>query len=358
YHYGDAFGTFIAVGRNVTDGKMKAMNIFSGANIWEDSATGADEKILCTGEYGDGNLYAGCKTVGSGSSMFKKSTGGAFSDIGTFNSDAGIYQIVSYPDGNCMYLFTRNGGIYHVANGGTTFTQKKSSYPYSTNLTFWSPYGQNGQAAWLVGDRIYFILRESNLWKAQLWAYDIGDDAYIHIYTFGAGINPSKLIEFNGNLYLFDTNKNINRLQIWKYTVFTSSMERIHEIGRVGDTSTIKGNPVKDGESIYFVVDDGSSDYQIWQLDPNDNIFSGITPPAAFSSAVSMLGMSGQGNLAIFLNGASGTNLIDEYDAKPNNDRQTTGFITTNIFDADIPALDKLFYDATITFDVLVSGQT
>ena len=67
--------------------------------------------------------------------------------------------------------------------------------------------------------------------------------------------------------------------------------------------------------------------------------------------------MSGTGNLAIFLNGASGTNTIDEYDTKPNNDRQTTGFITTNVFDANIPALDKLFYDVTITFDALVSGQ-
>lgn len=356
-HFGNAGNTFVAVGSNDTDQKMKAMNIADGTNVWEDSATGAEEKIFCTGEFGDGDLYIGCKTVGSGSSMFKKGTGGAFADVGTHSAGAGIYQIVTNPAGDGMYLFTFNAGIYFYDRSAGTFTQKKTTYPYGSTAGLWSISGENGQGCWRVGDKIYFTYRELNLAQSQLWAYNITDDAYEHIYSFGAGINPNKLIEFNGNIYLFDRNNNIGRLQVWKYTVSSSTMSRIHEIGRDAETSNIKGNPVKDAESIYFIVDDGTSDFQLWQLDSSDNIFQAITPPAAYATAANMLGMSGNGTLAIFLNGASGTNAIDSYGAKPNDSRQSTGFITSSIFDADIPALDKLFYDVTITFDALASGQ-
>lgn len=357
-HGGDASGTHVLVGRNNTDQKMRADNAYSGANIWEDSATGANEEIICTGEFGDGELYIGCKTVGSGASMLKKGTGGAFADVGAHNAGSGIYQIVPYPDGDAFYLFTFNAGIYRWVRSSGTYTQMKTSYPYGTTASLWSVGAKNGQRAWLIGDRIYFLLNESNLWRAQLWAYDIADDAYVHIYTFGAGVNPDRLIPGNnGALYLFDTNNNINRVQIWKYTPSTGVMEKIHEIGRDSQTSNIVAVPVKDAESLYFAVDDGSSDFQIWQLDNEDALFCGVTPPAAFAADIDLLTMSGTGNLVVVKNGGSGTNKYDMYDAKPNNDRQTTGFVQTSEFDGNIPALDKLFYDVTINFDTLVSGQ-
>jgi len=113
---------------------------------------------------------------------------------------------------------------------------------------------------------------------------------------------------------------------------------------------------VRNSESIYFGLDDNSNDYQIWQLDRNDVLFSGIKPPAAYATNIALIAMSDIGNLAVCKNG-SGT-VIDEFDSIPIDDYQTSGYITTSNFDADIPSIDKLFYAITISFKKFLSSQS
>lgn len=353
YDFGDAYGTTIALGRNNTDGKMLSINTYDGSLIWQDTATGANEEIRCGASLDGGELYIGCHTVGSGSSMFKKGTGGSFSDVGTHNTGAGIYGIVPYPDGDCFYLFTYNGGLYHVARGGTTFTQKKTAYPYGQTFSQ-VQFCKNA----LIGDRIYFIMPEINSYASQLWCYDISADSWVFVWRWGQGYNPNKYVARGTNLYCFDTNNVSDRIQIWKYDTVTGTMTRISEVGRAGTISRIVGNPALDAENIFFIVDDNTSDYQIYQLDPNDALTGVITPPAAFATASSAnLYIKNTGLLLISKNGADGVNKIDGYDQSPVNDRQTTGYIKTSIYDAEIPSIEKLWYSVTIGFDKFTSSQ-
>ena len=356
YEWGDAGGEFVAVGVNVTDQKMIVVKVSDGSVVWEDSATGAAEAIWCTGDFDGSEMYIGCATIGGGASFLKKGTT-SFADVGTFAAGGGILAIVDNPDTDKLYLFTKTAGIYEHPRGTTTFTQKQTSYPYGNNSNVFGFNALLGRHIARVGDRIYFLLNETGNKRAQLWCYDIGDDAYVHIHTFGAGSNPSLIEEFNGNLYLFNTGNNRNRIEIWKYDVGATTMTLLHEIGRDGDTSAmVGGSVVRDTDSLYFAINDGSSDYQIFQLDVADNISSGITPPADFTTSIDFMGMSGVANLALFKSGISGTNKIGSYDTKPNNDRGTTGYIVTSVFDGNIPAIDKLFHDITINFDTLVTS--
>ena len=354
--YGNATGVAVLVGRNVTDQKMRAVKLIDGTTVWEDSATGADERICCCDEFGNGDLYLGCRTVGSGASTLKITTGGSASDVGTFASGDGIRAMVPYKTGDAMYLFTGTAGIYLYSRSAGTFTQKTTGYPLGVAVGSISASNENGKGVWLIGDRIYFLLRELSTFRSQLWAYDIGDNAYVHIYTWGPGIAVTRAIERDDALYLFDTNNNTQRIGIWKYGGSTGVMERFHEVRRSGETSILVANPTRDSSYIYFTVNDGSSDYQIWQIDRNDHVFSGITPPAAYATAISMLAMSSTGNLGVVKNGASGTNRFDSFFVLPNQARQTTGFGKTGIFDGEIPAIDKLFHSITLNFAPLPSS--
>lgn len=361
FAYGNPFNTFMIVGRNNTDEKMTAINVFNGNVIWEDSATGANEKILSAAEFGDGDMYIGCRTVGSGSSQLKKSTGSSFSDVGAINLGVGIYGLIAYKPTDRLYGFVWNAGIYEITKAGVA-TQKQSTFPLEETSAISFSFGIEGQSSSglvLVGDRIYFTYQQSNTHRTQLWAYDIGDNAYVLIHTFSPGMflrNPY-LIERNGNIYIFgETGGAVyGRILIFKYD--GSIMTQIHKVGRSDDaTFSLKGGVVKDSESIYFGIDDGTSDYQIWQIDNADSIFSGIKPPATYSTDIDLLAISDVGNLAVVKNG-TGT-IVDEFDLIPINDYQTTGFIETSNFDAGIPSIDKLFHAITINFKKFASSQS
>ena len=363
--YGTVGGLSFLVGRNVTDQKMRAVLTSNGATFFEDSNTGATESILCSASMDDSVGYLGCATVGSGSSMLKKITSsGTVTDVGTVSTGGGIYAIVPYKDAQQLFLFTFTDGLYVYDLVANTLTQKKTAYPFpTTSSSNYSFSRLAGHGCAIIGVRIYFLIIEKGSSKTQLWAYDIGTDAFIHIWTFGAGAHPSMLIEFNQNLYLFDTNAITGRLTIWKYspsisTVTTvGSMVKLKEIGRYGDVTSVRANPVKDSTGIYFLVYNGTAN-QIWQINENDYVFSGITPPAAYATAFSdvLLAMDGNGFLSISKGGSSAT--LDTYTASPATTFQTTGYVTTGIFDGNIPGLDKLWYSAVLNFDALVSGQT
>ncbi len=362
YDFGNPYGTFMIVGRNNTDQKMCAVNIYSGALIWEDTNVGANEKILSAAELGDGDMYIGCKTTGSGVSMLKKSTGGAFADVGTLNIGSGISGLVAYTPNRKLFEFIWGIGIYEYDVASGTQTLKQSAFPLgitSAALFSFGVKGGNKKGLVLIGDRIYFTYIEPSATHTQLWAYDIGTNAYVHIYTFNSGLfngNPS-LIERDGNLYIIGLSGGAvyGRIFIFKYNGITIS--QIHKVGRSTDTSFLLiGGVVKDSESIYFVIDDNSSDYQIWQLDNNDALFSGIKPPVAYVTNIDILAMSNVGNLAVCKD-SSGV-IADEFDAIPINDYQTSGFITTSNFDADIPSIDKLFYAVTVNFKKFLASQS
>lgn len=356
--YGDCSGGSMIVGRNNTDQKMRVTNVLDGSTAWEDTAVGASEKISCCDGLGDGTLYLGCNTVGSGASTLKTTVGGAASDVGTFTSGSGIRAIVPYSQGDGLYLFTFNAGIYFYSRAAGTFTQKTTAYPYAMAVTSTSAGNENGKGAWLIGDRVYFLVTEPNQFKTQLWAYDIGDNAYAHIYTWAGGVKITRVVERSDALYLFDIDNNTQLLGIWKYTVASGGLERIFQIGRPGDTSTLKGNVVHNATYIYFAVDDGTSDYQIWQIDNSDAIFTGITPPASYATSISMLASYGTGGLTVIKNGASGTNKFDSFSSLPNSVRLTTGYLKTSIFDGNIPAIDKLFHSVTLNFNQLTTSQS
>lgn len=355
---GNAGSATVLVGRNTTDAKMLAIGT-DGSTIWQDTATGANEKILCSAELGDGEMYIGCKTVGSGASMLKKGSGSSFADVGTHSAGGGIYQIVPYNAGDSLYLFTLSAGIYVYSRSAGTFTQKKTSYPYGLSASA-LPFGStpHGKYCWLIGDRIYFTLQEGSLKKTQLWAYDIGDDVYVLINSFEAGESPQRIIEFNGSLYLFDPGGFTYRLRVLKYNPNVGSLERLIEIGRDGGTTALVANPTKDAKGIYFVVDDGTSDYQAWRMDVDENFSSGISPPVTHSAAVDLIFVGGNGAFVWSKDGQSGVNGIAADDQLPQNDYQTLGYFKTSIFDGTIPAMDKLFNDVIINFSALRSGES
>ncbi len=361
---GGAFGTNVLVGRNNTDQKMLAVNAFDGSTIWQDTATGASERINCCGTFDESNLYLGCHTVGSGVSYIKKTTGDAATDVGTFTS--GIpYAIVPYKDARQLVIFTVNGGVFIYDEAANTFTNKLAALPLGESGLNFSVGNLNGDGAVIIGARVYFTLHEINSYKSQLWAYDIGTNAYVHIWTFAAGADPMQLIEYNLNLYLFDNNNLTGRLSVWKYspsisTVTTvGSMVRLGEIGRYGDTSTIIGNPIKDFQGVYFLVNNGTSN-TYWQINENDYMWGSVTPPTYYSTLTTGIlnSMSPSGGIYIVRNGASGTNRFDGYAQTPPNKFQTTGYLTSSVFDGNIPGFDKLFYQLVLNFDPLVSGQS
>jgi hypothetical protein len=349
------------LGRNNTDGKMCAINAYDGSVVWEDTATGASEKIVSADKIND-ELFIGCRTVGSGASMLKKGSGGAFADVGAHNSGNGIYGLVGYPLLNSLFLFKWGDGLWRYDYTAATFTQKKTTLPMNFTSASGFSFGTEGRSRFalaLVGDRIYFTYAEANSQQIQLWCYDIGDDAYYHIYTFRGGTfngNPY-LIERDGNLYIFGSSGGLVYGRIFIYKYDGTTMTLLHKIGRATDSQfSLVGGVVKNSESIYFGLNDNSNDYQIWQLDRNDVLFSGIKPPAAYATDIALIAMSDVGNLAVCKNG-SGT-VIDEFDQIPINDYQTSGYATTSNFDADIPSIDKLFYAITISFKKFLSGQS
>lgn len=363
YAFGSTYGTFMVLGRNTTDQKMCAINVYDGSVVWEDSATGANEKITCADKLND-TLYIGCRTVGSGASMLKVGSGGSFADVGAHATSNGIYGLVADKNTNSLFLFKWGDGLWKYDATAGTFTQKKTTLPMGITSASSFSFGSEGKSkfgAVLVGDRIYFTLTEANTHQVQLWCYDIGDDAYYYIYTFIAGTFQGHpyMIERDGNLYLFGTTGGLvyGKVQIYKYVPSAGTMTRLHKIGRATDSSfALVGGVVKNGESIYFGLNDGSSDYQIWQLDNNDALFSGIKPPATYATDIDLLAMSDHGNLAVVRN-SNGT-ICDEFDSIPINDYQTSGYITTSNFDAGIPSIDKLFFAVTINFRKFLSGQS
>lgn len=361
YTFGSPYGTFMILGRNNTDSKMCAITAYNGSVVWEDTAIGINEKIISADKICS-ELFIGCKTIGSGASMLKKSSGGAFSDVGAHNSGVGIYGLIGYPLLNSLFLFKWGDGLWRYDYTTDIFTQKKTTLPM--NLTSASDFsfaneGKNKFGLALVGDRIYFTYLEINTSQHQLWCYDIGDDAYYYVYTFRAGTFASYLylIERDNNLYIFGSSGGLTYGKIFIYKYDGTTMTLLHKIGRATDSPFfLKGGVVKNSESIYFGLDDNSRDYQIWMLDRNDVLFSGIKPPAAYATNIDLLAMSDNGNLAVCKNG-SGT-VVNEFDQFPINDYQTSGYVVTSNFDADIPSIDKLFYAITINFRKLLSGQS
>lgn len=362
FTFGDPFNLFMLLGRNNTDQKMCAINAFDGDVLWEDTATGANEKVLSADKIYD-ELFIGCRTVGSGASMLKKGSGGSFSDVGAHSSGVGVSGLVAYPTLNSLYLLKWGDGLWQYDYTANTFTQKKTTLPMNITSASLFSFGEEGKSkfgAVLVGDRIYFTYKEANVHQVQLWAYDIGDNAYVHIHTFRGGTftNNPYLIERDGNLYIIGSTGGIvyGRILIWKLDS-VGVLTLVHKIGRADDAQfSLFGGVVKNSESIYFGLNDNSSDFQIWQLDRNDALYSGIKPPAAYATDIDLIAMSDIGNLAVHKTG-TGT-IIDEFDSIPINDFQTSGFITTSKFDADIPSIDKLFYAVTINFKKFVSGQS
>jgi len=354
-------GNLILAGRNETDGKMIAVDA-GGSLIWEDTAVGASETILSSASFADGDMYIGCKTLGSGVSMLKVGSGGTFTDVGTFNIANGVYAVEAYKPANKLFLFVWGSGIWEYDVPTATFTQKKTEFPLNQTSAIYFSFGNQGRSKFataLIGDRIYFTYQSSTGSRTQLWAYDISTDSYVLIYNFNPSLFSIKsyLIERDGNLYIFGVSGGAvwGRIYIFKYDGVR--LIQIHKIGRSSDVSfNLHGGVIKDSESIYFVLDDGSSDYQLWQLDNSDALFSGITPPAAYATNIDLLAINNSGNIAVCKNG-SGT-IIDKFYTVPVSSYQTSGSITTSKFDANIPSIDKLFYAATINFTKLVIGQS
>lgn len=353
--YGDVAGALSVVGRNSTDQKMFLMDAFSGTVLWEDSATGASEQINCMDSLGSGTTYLGCETAGSGSSYFKSTTGGSASDVGTFTTSP-IKAMVPYHDGDSIYLFTSGSGIYVYSRSAGTFTQKTTAYPFGTAGTFLNLSSTSGKNIWRVGDRIYFLFVATNGGN-QLWAYDIGDNAYVQIFRWVSGFIPLKIIARDDAVYIFGTNIGKSRAEVWKYSSTNGAMGRLFNI-RVGSGTTqlVQTNVIQDIDYIYFVISDGTSQYRIWQIDRNDALFCGILPPTAYATNVSMQ-LAGTSRTGVALNGASGSNRVDTMTAA-NRVRQTTGNFKTSVFDGNVPAIDKLFNSVTVTFEKLTSSQT
>lgn len=354
--YGEAAGTGILVGINVTDQKASARST-TGTVIYEDPTVGGGESYNCTGEMGDGILYIGCNTKGAGASRLKTLTsGGAIADVGTYDT-SNIVNIVPYYTGDALFVFTASDGIYSVARATGTFTQKKTTYPCAVeavNFSFGLIVG--GPGAVLVGDKIYFLFTKLNGFTSQLWAYDITANSYIEIFRFDHGTLMTRIGMFNNNVYMFCVDQRKKRGQIWKYTTSTGVVERIHEIGR-GLTSTpaVIGTFARDSDFLYFAYDDATSDYQIWKLDSEDNIASTITPPSQFTASTFLLATTSGGLPLVAKDGASNANRIA---LGSGSGFLTTGYLITSVFDGNIGALDKLYGDATINFAPLASGQS
>lgn len=356
--YGVATAISMLVGRNNTDQKMSIVNVVTGAVVWEDSTTGASEKITCCDGLGNGDLYLGCNTAGSGASTFKKTTGTTPADVGTFAP--AVHAMVPYRQGDGIYLFTATNGVYFYSRSAGSQTQITTAYPLGMAYTDLSIGNENGKGAWLIGDKIYFLLKETSVLKTQLWALDIGTGKYTFIYAWGGGSYVPRAIERDGALYCFESNtiNSSGLTYVWKYIPSTGVMERILRVGQGGGKALLKGNVARANTNIYFAIDDGTSDYQIWQIDNEDHLFAGISPPAAYATAISMLATFESNNFAVVKNGASGTNKFDSFTSLVDTEKQTTGFLTTSIFDANIPAIDKLFNSVSLNFDSLTSGQS
>lgn len=348
----------VLVGRNTTDQKMRIVDATGtlGATVWEDSATGANESILCCDSFGgDGILLFGCKTVGSGASMLKKLTGTAVADLGTHTAGNGIYAIVCDINTDIAYLFTYDDGIYKYTKSTGAIAQLTTAYPLDQNATSYSFGHLDGKGAWISGDRIYFLVIADGY--SHLYAYDITDNAYAKVFTFAHGCYPQHLIVRNGSVYIFGHNVGTGHLEIWKYVISSGEIGIIHEIGRFGDYNNIMVAPARGAEAIYFVVDDGNSAYRIWGIDNSDALWASIKPPTAYNTSVAILGVLTTGYVVIAKDGASGTNRFDVID--PQQDaRSSTGNIVTSIYDGDIPAIDKLFNSITLNFEKLVNGYS
>lgn len=349
----------VLVGRNVTDQKMCIIDMQIGHTpIWEDSATGADEKILCCESFGgDGGLLLGCKTVGSGSSKLKKAIGTSITDIGTHTAGNGIYAIVCDNNTDLAYAFTLDDGIYEVDYLAGSLTQKTTKYPLDVGATAFSFGKLNGKGAWISGDQIYFLMLANGC--SHLYSYDITNNAYVFIFTFGRGYAPMRLIERDGNIYCFGQNTATNHAEVWKYNIGTGDIGLLHEIGRIGDSYALVANPIKDASNIYFTLDDGSSDYEIWGIDKNDALWSSLSPASDYATAITLLASTMEGFITVAKEGASGTNKWDTLNPSPGSDRrQESGIIYTSIFDGSIPAIDKLFQSTIINFKKLTTGQS
>lgn len=348
--YGEVNNIGVVVGRNVTDQKMRITQVVGGtlgSALWEDSATGANEKINCCASFGGNNsLYLGCATVGSGASTLKVTTGGAPTDIGTLANE--VYAIVPHLDGDANYVFN-SGGIHKHDRAAGTVTNVKSSFPLGQASTAFSFGVLNGKGAWLSGDRIYFLMYADGY--SHLMAYDISDNAYVRIFTFPRGLAPTRIIERNGSIYTFGQNKLTDHMEIWKYVSGSGAMGMLHEIGRGGEFYNIIASPVLDVKNIYFILNDGTSDYEVWGIDNADALHASWGPSATLASTANFLGCVRGGYLVIGRDGASGTNRLEVGDPNTGgNFRQANGFITTSIFDGGIPAIDKLFNSVTINF--------
>lgn len=348
----------LLVGRNSTDQKMRIVDMDNaGTAAWEDTAVGATEKINCCDSYGgDGKLIFGCKTIGSGASKVKSFDGSSVSDIGAHTAGNGVYSIVCDPLTAKAYIFTLDGGIYSLPFGSTTYTSKIATYPESLDATYFS-FGQlNGKGAWLAGDQIFFTMLANGC--SHLYSYDITNNVWVFHYAFGRGYSPMRLIVRDGNVYLFGLNSTTRHLEVWKYVPDAGTMALLHELGRVGDRTTLVANPVKDNNNIYFAVDDNSSDYEIWAIGRDDELWASISPPASYATTITMLSSTKEGYIGIVKDGASGTNKFDTIIPTTSKTRQASGVIYTSFFDADIPAIDKLFHSVLINFKKLASSQS
>lgn len=356
----------VIVGRNDTDDHMQAITAGTGSTYWQDTATtsGNTEQINCASTFDERVIWFGCNTVGSGASTLKNSiSAGTVFDVGTFTHS--IYSMVPYREGDGFFLFTSDG-LYFFDSVAVTFTQKLAKYPYQNAAGAGGLLGGVGKQTVFITNRIYFALENNLNGSSQLWAYDIASSAFVHIWDFEAGAPPMQMREYNLNLYLFGTNQYTGRLDIWKYspsisTVTTvGSMVRLAEIGRYGDTSALAGTPTADDGGLYFALSINGAANQIWRINENDYIYGGIIIPAAYATFINILASSGDGGVTIIKSNffSLTTNQWDFYLHLPPNAFQPTGYLTSSTFDGNIPGIDKLFYQLTLNFNTLITGQS
>ncbi len=355
----------ILYGYNKTDDKGVAWDIDDEAAPVYTSATLVQ---LNTAISADGDsVLIGARGTGGTSSLRSGINASTF--VGAFANN--VNEIVFYEATKYWYIMDDDLQLWKMAYGGTVPSSVAVAslfppYTGNNNLSmFWNRgYKWRGRGMIIVGDRIYFTIPEglgSTSWRSHLWAYDISEIAYVPIYTWETGFGTRSFIARDSIIYFFGTNATTNRIEIWKYSTTAGTMELLHKIGRAGETYTLLTDPVRDQDFIYFGVDDGSSDNQVWVLDRDDHVYSAVTPPSQFATRLEMLAMGGDGNLAIIKHDHTsevGNNSIAYFDAIPKNDRQLTGYVKTSIHDADVPTIDKLYHSVTINFDTLVSGHS
>ena len=325
------------LGRDNTDGTALISDALTRGTVAEGTASSAAEIIQC----GDSGFY-GCKTVVDGASMVKTLSGANLTDVGALNVGGGVMDIIYDKANNQLWAFTYSAGIYEYDIPTTTWAQRTTVYPLAeANLANFSPYTAVGaypnKAAVLVSGKIYFSRNST-----ELWSFDTGD------YTFAfitEGINMKIAAERFGIIYYY---RNINSIpQIWKYVISTGVISKVCDVGRHGSGDTIIKMANYD-DDIYMVT---NGTRRILVLDQNETLYNGFTVPAAFTAQIDVFGGD---YLTIVKNDGVSTNAASIASSKL---RHATGYISTSIFDAEIPSIDKLYYSLTIDFDLFNSDD-